>query len=131
MSTLKVNNLQDINGANNSTPSEVANGRAKAFANVETGTSTSTGQQKTINSSYNISSVVDIDTGTNQVNFTTAFANNNYVVLATAGHNDVNNNNNSVCEVREVTTTGFKVITEDVDGPFTDRDKLFIVIFSA
>lgn len=104
---------------------------AKAFANVETSTSTSTGQQKTINSSYNISSVVDISTGTNQVNFTTAFANNNYVALATAGHNTINNNDNSVCEIREVATTGFKVVTEDVDGPFADRDKLFIVIFSA
>mgnify|MGYP003154597853 FL=1 len=116
MSTLKVNNLQDVNGANNSTPSEVANGRAKAFANVETSTSTSTGQQKTINSSYNISSVVDIAQGINQVNFTTAFANSNYVALATAGHNNQSDNNNSACEIREVATTGFKVIMEDVDG---------------
>ena len=39
MSTLKVNNLQDINGANNSTPEQVAKGRAKAWINFNgTGT---------------------------------------------------------------------------------------------
>ena len=35
MSTLKVNNLQDINGANNSTPEQVAQGRAKFWVTFE------------------------------------------------------------------------------------------------
>ena len=39
MSTLKVNNLQDISGGNNSTPEQVAKGRAKAWLHMKgTGT---------------------------------------------------------------------------------------------
>ena len=60
MSTLKVNNLQDINGANNSTPEQVAQGRAKFWVTFE---GDSSGTNKTINDSFNVSTVADNGTG--------------------------------------------------------------------
>ena len=53
MSTLKVNNLQNINGANNSTPEQVAQGRAKAWIRFNMSGTAS------ISNSYNVSSIAD------------------------------------------------------------------------
>ena len=71
MSTLKVNNLQDVNGANNSTPAEIASGRLKAWVTFN-GAAT-----LAIRSSYNVSSVTDNGTGDYTINFSTPFATTN------------------------------------------------------
>ena len=74
MSTLKVNNLQDINGANNSTPEQVAQGRAKAWVNFNgTGTASKTND-------FNVSSIADNGTGDYTVTFANAMPNANYAV---------------------------------------------------
>ena len=57
MSTLKVNTIQDTSGSNSSTASEINQGRAKAWANVNGEGTTS------IRESYNFSSVTDNGTG--------------------------------------------------------------------
>jgi len=72
MSTLKVNNLQDVNGANNSTPEQVAQGRAKAWLNMN-GTGT-----VAIRDSFNVSSLTDQGTGQYRINLSISFANNDY-----------------------------------------------------
>ena len=74
MSTLKVNNLQDINGANNSTPEQVAKGRIKAWVEFD-------GASDTIRTDFGVSSITDVGTGEYEVNFDTAFADANYVVF--------------------------------------------------
>ena len=68
MSTLKVNNLQDINGANNSTPEQVAQGRAKAWVRFD-GTGT-----VSITDSFNISSITDNGSGRYGFDFTNNMA---------------------------------------------------------
>ena len=72
MSTLKVNNLQDINGANNSTPQQVAQGRAKAWIRFDMGGTAS------ISSSYNVSSITDTGQGRFTITWSTAMADANY-----------------------------------------------------
>ena len=131
MSTLKVDTIQNTSGGSSSTPEQIEQGRAKAWANIETSTTTSTGDPKTINGSFNISSCTDISEGKHQITFTSAFADANYCVVATTGHNDITNNANATVEVREISTTGFKIACEDVDGGGIDRDKLYIAVFSA
>ena len=74
MSTLKVNNLQDINGANNSTPEQVAQGRAKAWVNFN-GTGT-----VAIRDDFNVSSITDNGTGDYTVTFDNAMPSANYAV---------------------------------------------------
>ena len=74
MSTLKVNNLQDINGANNSTPEQVAQGRAKAWVNFN-GTGT-----VAIRDDFKVSSITDNGTGDYTVTFSSAMSNANYAV---------------------------------------------------
>ena len=72
MSTLKVNNLQDVNGANNSTPEQVAQGRAKAWIRFDMSGTAS------ISNSYNVSSIADTGQGRFTITWSTAMADANY-----------------------------------------------------
>jgi len=96
MSTLKVNNLQDINGGNNSTPEQVAQGRAKAWVNFSGQTVTSATDMTGVGDSFNISSVVDNGLGHYTLNFTVAFSNTNYCYTdsgngTSGGNRELNN----------------------------------------
>ena len=84
MSTLKVNNLQDINGANNSTPEQVAQGRAKAWVNFNGAAATAATDMTGVADSFNVSSLIDNGTGQYRVNFTNAMSNANYSSVATS-----------------------------------------------
>lgn len=75
MSTLRVSNIQDTAGSNNSTPAAIANGIAKAWVNF-------TGSTGSIRASYNVSSITRNTTGDYTVNFTTALADANYSAVA-------------------------------------------------
>lgn len=75
MSTLKVATIQDTSGNNSSTPSEVANGRAKAWINFN-GSGT-----VAIRDDYNVSSLTDVGTGQYTVNFTSALPHSNYAAV--------------------------------------------------
>ena len=84
MSTVKAANLQNTgSGApafQNSSGTEIGQ-LVKAWVNFDaTGT-------VTIASSFNVSSITDVNQGRFQVNFTTALSNANYVVSGTVGHN--------------------------------------------
>lgn len=113
MSTLKVNNLQDINGTNNSTPSEVANGRAKAWVHFDGtfGSSPFTVGNGGIYDSYNVSSVTDSGTGRYVVNMSITMANTHYVVVADGrlDTNDGNGTTNVQTRRTAFTTTTFGV----------------------
>jgi|TARA_R100000149_G_C5813844_1_gene96002 hypothetical protein len=76
MSTLKVNNLQNTSGGSSSTPEEIEQGRAKAYVHVNGITGTFVRQ------SFGVSSVNDNGTGSYTINFSTAFADNEYIMVA-------------------------------------------------
>jgi len=108
MSTLKVNNLQDINGANNSTPVEVANGRAKAWLKMN-GTGTIA-----INNSFNISSITDNGTGNYTGNMSITMTDNNFCVVGGASQGRTQNDN--VMGFTPSTTTSFRLISNGTTG---------------
>ena len=89
MSTLKVNNLQDINGANNSTPEQVAQGRAKAWVKFNGTTVTSAVDMTGVSDSFNVSSVTDVATGRYTITFSTNMANSNYASIVSCGNTAV------------------------------------------
>jgi len=73
MSTLNVANISD--GTDSVPTGYVINGSAKVWSNQQ--------GDGTLVDSFNVTSLTDIGTGTNQINITNNFANNDYVVLAT------------------------------------------------
>ena len=108
MSTIKVTNLQDTSGGNQSTSEQIAQGRAKAWCNFQ-GTGT-----VSIRDSFNISSITDRGTGEYTLSFTTAMANTNYSSVfganaQTAGYAGVDTQN-----------TGTLLCFGSVAGSFND-----------
>ena len=78
MSTIKVTNIQDTSGGNQSTSVQIAEGRAKAWVNFNGDNTVA------ISDSFNVSSITDENTGRYFVNFTTDFDNTNYCLLYTS-----------------------------------------------
>ena len=89
MSTIKVTNIQDTSGNNQSTSEQIAQGRAKAWADFDGSVSD---PNSTMNG-YNVNSITDNGAGDYTLNFTSNLANANYVVVASA-HDDSSGNNN-------------------------------------
>lgn len=77
MSQIRVNDIRDSAGGNSSTPSEIANGRAKVWVNWN-GAGT-----VAIRADYGVNSITDNDTQQYTVNFDTAFSDANYCVSYT------------------------------------------------
>ena len=129
MSTLKVNNLQDINGANNSTPEQVAQGRAKFWVTFE---GDSSGTNKTINDSFNVTTVTDNGTGDFTINFTNNFSNDDYCVIG--GHVVWSNGRNSL-RIRPdggITTNQLSSsvrIQCSADGSVVDATRIYVAGF--
>ena len=78
MSTIKVTNIQDTSGGNQSTSEQIAQGRAKAWADFDGSVSD---PDSTLNG-YNISSITDNGTGDYTLTFTSNLSNANYAVIA-------------------------------------------------
>ena len=129
MSTLKVNNLQDISGANNSTPEQVAQGRAKFWVTFE---GDSSGTNKTINNSFNVSTIADNGTGDFTINFTNNLSNNNYCVLG--GHVIFSNGKNAfrvrpdggIATNQLVSSVRIQVTA---DGSVSDASRIYVAGF--
>tara|TARA_R100000654_G_scaffold15861_1_gene33642 strand:+ start:1052 stop:1429 length:378 start_codon:yes stop_codon:yes gene_type:complete len=124
MSTLKVNNLQDINGANNSTPEQVAQGRAKAWVDFN-------GQGTVaIRDSFNVSSITDNATGNYTVNFSSTFPNAHYAAFANAG-NGVNIPAHTTLYTKNSNNLNFRTSGLNVNGAtHTDPSLVSVVIFA-
>ena len=80
ITTAKVTTIQDASGGNSSTPSEVFEGRAKAWVNFN-GENT-----VAIRDSFNVSSITDNGTGSYTVNIDTDMSNVNYCVVVASGY---------------------------------------------
>jgi hypothetical protein len=122
MSTLRVSTLQDTSGGNGSTPSQIANGIAKAWVNFN-GTGT-----VAIRASYNVSSVTDNGTGKYTVNFTTALPDANYSAIL-AGHDATGDTNRLFKEVDTLTTTSFRLRYISANSILTDVVGAYAAIF--
>ena len=124
MSTLKVNNLQDINGANNSTPEQVAQGRAKAWVDFN-------GQGTlAIRDSFNVSSITDNGTGNYDVTFSISFPNADYCFLGSAGNG---HNFPGHCTMRTKNNNNINIRTSGLNvsgGTHTDASQTSVVIFA-
>ncbi len=100
---------------------------AKAYVNFD---GTSAGTNKTIRDSHNVSSVVDNGTGDYTINFSTAFANTNYVI--TVGHSNANNNGSThgVLYTNTITTGSVQVMNfaDDSGGNLVDKTMVSVVI---
>ena len=100
----------------------------KAFVNFD-GT-TNTGGNCTIRDSHNVSSVTDHSTGRYIVNFSTAFANTNYVT--TVGHSNDNNNGSThgVLYLNTTTTGSIEVInfSPSSGGDLVDKVVVCVVV---
>ena len=80
MSTLKVNQIQDASGGNQSTASQIEQGRAKAWIRFNMSGTAS------ISNSYNVSSITDTGQGRFTITWATAMADANYAYTF-GGHN--------------------------------------------
>ena len=99
-------------------------GAAKAWVNFD---GTSSGTNKTIRDSFNISSVVENSTGNYTVNLNTAMSNANYCVVEST-NNAGGNNNAAYTKIDTYTTTSFKVIVV-ASAAFVDREIICAAVF--
>ena len=101
----------------------------KAWVNFDGEAVTSTGQNKTIRSSHNISSVVDIAAGKNTANFTTAMPNVNYAVVASCARND-DLPSIAGAPISQQTTGNFGIYTTSHAGAYTDTRTVSFVVYA-
>jgi len=128
MSTLKVNNLQDINGANNSTPEQVAQGRAKAWANFN-GTGTAA-----FRDDFNFSSITDNGTGDYSLNYTSNMSNANYCVVVGTRSRPTGNVYHQIVTVHANSTSAVQLKMQQIEGSTNfisqvDSDTIHCAVF--
>ena len=124
MSTLKVATIQDTSGNNSSTPSEVAQGRAKAWVNFN-GTGT-----VAIRDNFNVSSITDHGTGEYTANLTTAMANTNGAPVGNANEFADSHNGGLRCvEAFFTSTSAVRCAVNYVNGGMSDSALVNIVVF--
>lgn len=78
MSTLKVNTIQNTSGGSSSTPEQIQQGIAKVWVNFDATNNSA------IRDSFNVSSIVDENTGYFNINFTNALPSGNYAIFCQA-----------------------------------------------
>tara|TARA_R100000030_G_scaffold97799_1_gene87061 strand:- start:40 stop:420 length:381 start_codon:yes stop_codon:yes gene_type:complete len=110
MSTIKVTNIQDTSGGNQSTSEEIAQGRAKAWVNFN-GTGTVATRD-----SFNVSSITDHGTGDYTVNFTNAMSNANYCTTEGCFHETESTNDLRVVTGQTRATGSVRINTTYANG---------------
>ena len=124
MSTLKVATIQDTSGNNSSTPEQVAQGRAKAWANFN-GTGT-----VAIRDDFNVSSLTDNGTGDYTLTLTTATADVNGAAMVSGSRGAVPNTN--FCrksQITQLTTTTIRINTWDSASSKEDHSHVTVALF--
>lgn len=120
---VRITTLADSAGNNDSTPAEIASGRAKAWIQFD-GTGT-----VAIRTSYNVASLTDNGTGDYTITFTTAMADANYAVV---GMTSESGNPNRMMAQREDSTivnTSVRVGTFTTGGSVSDELHNSVVVF--
>ena len=122
MSTLKVNNIQNASGGEQSTPAEINSGRAKAWVSLD-GTGT-----VGIRESYNISCVADIGTGSYKANLSITMASNNMCVVGTGSQGRTGSDNIFGHCLKSTTQIGL-YSKQNTQGSSEDSDFMFAAVF--
>ena len=78
MSTLKVGTIQYTSGGSSSTPEQIQQGIAKVWVNFDATANSA------IRDSFNVSSIVDANTGYFNINFTNSLPSGNYAIFCQA-----------------------------------------------
>jgi len=128
---VRVTTLADSAGNNNSTPAEIASGRAKAWVNFN-GRGT-----VAIRTSYNVASITDNGIGDYTINFTNAMADGNFAVAGSARWNDSGIAGYmrviSICAVgtlaNAMTTSSIRVSVNYSNGGVDDAQVVTVTIF--
>ena len=119
MSTLKVGTIQNTSAAHGSTPEQIAQGRAKAHIEMK-GTSTIT-----INSSFNISSIVDNGAGKYQANLSITMSSTEYCVVG--GSAQMSDRNDNIMGFAPHTATAIRMYSWNDTGTSTaGEDATFV-----
>lgn len=128
MSTLKVATIQDTSGNNSSTPAQVAEGRAKAWANFN-GDGT-----PAFRDDFNFSSITDLGVGYYGLNFTTNMANANYCVVVGTRSRPTGNVYHQITTVHAQTTSQVQIAHQQIEGSGNnisaqDTDTMHVCVF--
>lgn len=124
MSTLKVATIQDTSGNNSSTPSQVSQGRAKAWVNFD-GTGT-----VSIRDDFNVSSLTDHSTGAYTLNLTTAMSNTNGAPVGNANEFTSSHNGGLRCvEAFFTSTSAVRCGVNYQNGGMADAVLVSVVVF--
>ena len=116
MSTLKVNTIQDTGGGSGVTPEQISNGSAKVWARYGA-------NDTTLDDSYNVSSISSTGQGVFTINFTTSFANTNYVVAGSANREGADGDN--VPMVTGTSRDGFATGSCRINVGWQDNNTLY------
>ena len=118
MSTIKVTNIQDTSGDNQSTSEEIFQGRAKAWVSFN-GTGT-----VAIRDDFNVDTITDNGTGDYTVNFDNAMPNNNYSVAGTTSWSNASWGTYLSIDAQTYTTSALRVrsIYTNSSGTLTHID---------
>ena len=122
MSTLKVGNVQDTNGGNSSTPSQIFEGRARAWVNYD---------QRVIQDERNdfgITGVTDLGTGYGRMNFSNTLSNPCAVGAASYDPNITNTSFSDILSVY-VTNTYAEFSTRNASNGYFDCEYIMIAVF--
>jgi len=123
MSTLKVNTIQDTSGGSSSTPTQIEQGRAKAWVNFN-GEGT-----LSLRDNYNVSSVTDNGTGDYTINYSVSMSNANYSVVGLSGDEAVNANQGVIFGANASLSTGNCRIRTGSGGGYADNYMVMIVVY--
>ena len=119
MSTLKVETIQNTSALYSSTPHQIEQGRAKAHIEMK-GTSTIT-----INSSFNISSIIDNGAGKYEANLSITMSSATYCVVG--GSSQSNDRNDNVMGFHPYTATKIRMYSWQQTGSSTaGEDATFV-----
>jgi len=119
MSTLKVDTIQNTSDAHSSTPEQIAKGRAKAHIQMK-GTGTIT-----INSSFNISSIIDNGAGKYEANLSITMSSTTFCVVG--GSSQSGDRNDNVMGFNPQSATAIRMYSWNQTGSSTaGEDATFV-----
>ena len=128
MSTIKVTNIQDTSGGNQSTSEEIAQGRAKAWANFN-GNST-----PEFRDDFNFNTITDNGTGDYSLNFTSDMSDANYCVVVGTRSRSTGNVYHQITTVHAQSTSAVQIKHQQIEGSSNgisnqDTDTMYVCVF--
>tara|TARA_R100000734_G_C3317654_1_gene111015 strand:- start:743 stop:2374 length:1632 start_codon:yes stop_codon:yes gene_type:complete len=83
----------------------------------------------TLESDFNVSSISDSGSGVYDVSFDENYKNSHYIVTAESGLISSTSSASTTVDIRNMSSSGFRLLIEDVDAGFIDVDYIMFSIF--